>query len=121
MFNLNESNCFFLFISGVDLRKGFGRLVGIIRGDGRNPLEGDVFVFINRLRTTMKLLHWERGGYVIYHKRLECSRISHKVFVKNAVGLRRIRWDEMVLLIEGIAPSVRRKKDLTRAKKSHKH
>ncbi|TFH95253.1 IS66 family insertion sequence element accessory protein TnpB, partial [Porphyromonas levii] len=64
MFNLNESNCFFLFISGVDLRKEFGGLEGIILRDGRNPLEGDVFVFINRSRTTMKLLHWERGGYV---------------------------------------------------------
>ncbi|TFH93743.1 IS66 family insertion sequence element accessory protein TnpB, partial [Porphyromonas levii] len=62
-------------------------------------------------------LHWERGGYVIYHKRLECGRISHKVFVKNAVGFRRIRWDEMVLLIEGIAPSVRRRKRFNKGEK----
>ena len=28
----------------------------------------------------MKLLHWERGGYVIYYKRMEVGRISRKVF-----------------------------------------
>ena len=32
---------------------------------------GDVFIFINRLRTTMKLLHAEDGGLVLYIKRLE--------------------------------------------------
>ena len=39
MFNLNESNRLFLFISVVDLRKGVGELEGIVRGDGRNPLD----------------------------------------------------------------------------------
>ena len=32
---------------------------------------GDVFIFINRQRTTMKLLHTEDGGLPLYIKRLE--------------------------------------------------
>lgn len=117
MFSLNESNSFFLCICGVDLRKGFGGLEGLVRGDCRNPLDGDVFIFINKSRTTLKLLHWERGGYVIYHKRLEAGRISHKVFTKGATGFRRLRWDELVLLLEGIAPGVRRRKRYNRPEK----
>ena len=32
---------------------------------------GDVFIFINRNHTIMKLLHAEDGGFVLYMKRLE--------------------------------------------------
>ena len=32
---------------------------------------GDVFIFVNRNKTTMKLLHAEDGGMVLYVKRLE--------------------------------------------------
>lgn len=37
----------------------------------RRPFIGDVFIFINCQRTTMKLLHAEDGGLVLYIKRLE--------------------------------------------------
>ena len=58
----------------------------------------------------MKLLHWERGGFVIYYKRLERGRISHKIFIKEGVGFRSIRWDELVLFMEGISPIIKRRK-----------
>ena len=46
---------------------------------------GDVYIFVNRNRTILKLLYWELDGYVVYHKRLEEGRISHKVFLKEGV------------------------------------
>ncbi|MDR1343725.1 MAG: transposase, partial [Tannerellaceae bacterium] len=58
---------------------------------------GDVYVFFNKSRTTMKLVHWERGGCVVYYKRLERGRVSHKLFVKEGMGFRSLRWDELVL------------------------
>ena len=36
-----------------------------------NPLSGDVFIFFNRPRNRVKLLHWQGDGFVIYCKRLE--------------------------------------------------
>jgi hypothetical protein len=50
----------------------------------------------------MKLVHWERGGYVVYYRRLEQGRVSHKLFEKEGVGFRSLRWDELVLFPEGI-------------------
>jgi transposase len=35
---------------------------------------------MNRSRTTIKLLHWERGGQVLYHKRMEKGRFTLPVF-----------------------------------------
>jgi len=47
-------------------------LCGVIQNVmGYDVRMGDVFIFINRNRTTMKLLHAEDGGLVLYMKRLE--------------------------------------------------
>jgi transposase len=75
MFSLNESQRFYLCLSPTDPRKGFDSLCGLVSSElGRDPLGGEVFIFVNRSRTTIKLLHWERGGLVLYHKRLESGR-----------------------------------------------
>lgn len=58
----------------------------------------------------MKLLHWERGGYVMYYKRLEQGRFHPRIFLRQGIGFRSLRWDELVLLIEGISPKVARQR-----------
>ncbi len=80
MFSLNESNRFVLCMQGVDLRKSIDGLCGCIGQLSLLPTSGDVYVFVNKNRNTMKLVHWERSGFVIYHKRLESGRLSHKIF-----------------------------------------
>ena len=110
MFALNENNSFFLRCEATDLRQGFNTLSGRIRNDSNlNPANGSVYVFVNKSRNTLKLLHWERGGFVIYHKRLESGRISNEIF-KNEALFTPLRWDELVLLLEGIPPKTRRRK-----------
>lgn len=70
-----------------------------------------MYVFFNRNRTLMKLLHWERGGYVIYYKRMEAGRISRKVFRQlEKPCFYALRWDELVLFMEGVSLSVARRK-----------
>lgn len=72
MFALTESHSFFFFSKPTDMRKSFDALCGLVRGGmGRNPISGEVFVFTNRKRNMMKLLHWQQGGFVLYFKRLE--------------------------------------------------
>lgn len=110
MFSLGESNRYVVYVRGVDLRKGLDGLCGLIRHLSLSPSNGDVYVFFNKSRTTMKLLHWERGGYVVYYKRMERGRVSHKIFLKEGVGFRSLRWDELVLLLEGISPGIKRRK-----------
>lgn len=72
MFSLGDSEIYYLSRTATDMRKGFDALCGEVRrGMGRDPVSGEVFIFYNSKRTRMKLLHWERGGFVIYHKRFE--------------------------------------------------
>jgi len=85
------------------MRKGFDSLCGVVRSDmGRDPLSGEVFIFMNRPRTTIKLLHWERGGFVLYHKRLESGRFSLPLFDAKTRSYP-LRWTDLVLMIEGIS------------------
>lgn len=93
------------------MRKGFDSLCGVVRSSmGRDPLCGEVFVFINRDRSRIKLLHWERGGLVIYHKRLERGRFHPPKFDEVSGGYH-ITWCDLVLMIDGISfEGLRRKR-----------
>lgn len=111
MFNLNESNQFFISNTPTDMRVGVNAMCGKVRQAGFEPTNGRVYVFVGKTRKVMKLLHWERGGYVMYYKRLETGRLSPRLFPScQQVGFRQIRWDELVLFIEGISPGARRRK-----------
>ncbi|WP_409013684.1 IS66 family insertion sequence element accessory protein TnpB [Dyadobacter sp. CY312] len=56
----------------------FDGLCGLVSTElGRNPTSGEVFVFLNRPRSHIKLLHWENGGFVLYYKRLEKERFLY--------------------------------------------
>lgn len=103
MFSLTESDQFYLCTSPTDLRKGFDSLYGLVSHQlGRDPLSGEVFIFWNRNRTVLKLLHWERGGLVIYHKRLESGRFTLPIYEKEP-RCYSILWRDLVLMTEGIS------------------
>ena len=118
MFNLNENNRFVMSDNPIDLRKGVDSLCGAVRSCQLDPLNGDVYVFSNRSRTVLKLLHWERGGYTLYYKRLSKGRFHPKIFLRQGIGFRSIRWDELVLLMEGISPHAARRKRFQTASSS---
>lgn len=56
------------------------------------------------------MLHWERGGFVVYYKRLEQGRLSPSIFHHKNAAFIDIRWDEMVLLKEGVRLGIKRRK-----------
>lgn len=92
-----------------DMRIGVNGMCGQVRSVGLNPADGSVYIFVGKTRKVMKLLHWERGGYVMYYKRLEQGRFHPRIFLRQGIGFRSMRWDELVLLMEGISPKVARR------------
>lgn len=102
MFSLTSWHRFEYYAKPCDMRKGLDGLCGLVRNElGRSPLGGDVFVFFNKTRSTIKLLHWEQDGLVIYHKRLERGTFPQP---QIEPGKSHIRWPELVLMLEGIKP-----------------
>ncbi len=108
MFSLSSVHRFNLYCGHCDMRKSFDGLCGLINSFmQRNPTSGEVFVFLNRSRTHIKLLHWENGGFVLYYKRLECG-----TFIRPPTQNSAISYSDLVLMIEGIEiiKSVRKKR-----------
>ena len=84
------------------MRKGFDGLSGLVRDPmGSDPLDGSVYLFVNRRRDRMKLLVWESGGFVLYYKRLERGTFELPK-AKKASGKLQMNWETLVLMIQGI-------------------
>ncbi len=102
---------FFLYRRPTDMRKSFDGLFAIVSEVlSLNPLNGDVYVFLNRRRDRIKLLVWERGGFWIFYKRLERGTFE---LPPNSAGRETIElpYEELLMLIEGIdLSSVKRRK-----------
>jgi len=72
MFSLTSSLSLFLYARHRDMRKSFNALCGIFNSQlSKNPLSGDIYIFINKTRNKIKLLQWETGGFVLYYKIFE--------------------------------------------------
>lgn len=109
MFNLNENNRIVMAQHPTDMRMGVNCLSGQVRMVGLDPSNGDVYIFVGKSRQVMKILHWEYGGYVVYYKRLEEGRFHPRIFLRQGVGFRSMKWSELVLLMEGISPKAARR------------
>jgi len=57
----------FLAAEPVDLRRGHDGLAALVRAlFGMDPLEGHLFVFVGRRVDRIKVLFWDRGGFVVF-------------------------------------------------------
>lgn len=91
-----------LYGQPVDLRRSFDGLQALARhGLGQDPLQGQLFVFLNRRATQVKVLYWDRSGFCIWAKRLERGRF---VSDWSRVHSQELDWTGLKLLLEGIVP-----------------
>ena len=91
----------FAFGGPVDMRKGFDGLAAVVTQElRRDPLSGDVFLFVNRTRKRAKVLLWDGTGLCIYAKRLEkgCFACLWRDRKGDTV---RLTMSELALFIEG--------------------
>lgn len=85
----------------ADMRKGFEGLSALVRQElGRDPLSGDLFVFVNRRLHRAKVLHWDGTGLCVYAKRLEKGRFAC-LWRDPEEGCLELSPSELRLLLEG--------------------
>ena len=100
MFSLGRSHVYQLYGKPCDMRRSFNGLSGLVISElGRDPLSGEVFIFLNRNGTLIKLLQWQEGGFVLYYKRLEKGTFTRP---QVQSGSTTIKWTDLVLMLEGI-------------------
>jgi len=94
---------YFLYAGPTDMRKSFDGLCGLIINHlGEDPMSGDVFIFMNRRRSLIKLLVWDQTGFVIFYKRLEKGTFEMPSIGKDRSSVK-ITRSTLMLILEGIS------------------
>ena len=103
----------FLCTEPTDMRRGFRGLSAIIREKfAADPTDGSLFLFVNRRRDRMKLLHFADGGFWLYYRLLEAGTFE-MLESPDGSPKRQIDAVELSMLLSGVslaASSTRRKR-----------
>jgi len=85
----------------VDMRKGFDGLSGLVSNHlGKNPVGGDLYLFVSRNRKRAKVLVWDGTGLCVYAKRLEKGRFA-SVWRDAGRPVLKLTMTELQLFLEG--------------------
>lgn len=91
----------YLAVGVTDMRKSINGLSVLVEDQlDLDPFSGHLYVFSNRKRTMVKVLYWDRNGFCLWHKRLECDRFQWPESRQEvlSIGRRELGW-----LMEGLS------------------
>ena len=89
-----------LYGQPADMRKSYDGLQALVRhAMGGNPLDGALYVFVNRRGSQLKCLYFDRSGFCIWGKRLEAGRF---ISDWSRVRTHQMDWTALKLLLEGL-------------------
>ena len=103
----------FVCTQAQDMRYSFNGLYGLVKDLlGEDPLSGSCYVFMNKRRTHMKVLYYERGGLCVWAKRLERGTFEGLSGSDGEIK-RVLTLPELTMLLDGVdLSSVKRRKRL---------
>lgn len=103
MLTLSGSLRVFLALEPCDMRKSFDSLHALVQSKlGEDPRSGAVFVFSNRTRNRIKLLHWDGTGLWVHAKRLEKGTFSWPKPSQGGSAKMKLAPEALALLTDGI-------------------
>lgn len=93
---------YYLYRNPTDMRKSFNGLGGIVNNEmGKDLLKGDGFIFLNKRRTLIKILVWDRTGYVIYYKKLASGTLELPEWTDSTAS-QNIDLSTLLMMLEGV-------------------
>ena len=100
----------------TDMRKSFDGLCALVRNVFQaDPLDGSLFLFVNRRGDRLKMLWWDRDGLAQFYKRLESGTFEMLRPDGEAVTVE-IDATQLAMLLSGVSlASAKRRKRYRRA------
>ena len=101
MLNRTPIDRVYLACGVTDLRKSIDGLAAIVQESFQlDPFSSNLFVFCNRNRDKIKILHWEHNGFWLYYRRLESDTFQWPDQAQSpmAISTRQFNW-----LLEGLS------------------
>lgn len=113
MLNEDGIDRVYLACGPTDLRKSIDGLAVLVRERFQlNPFTSCLFVFCNRQRDKLKILHWEHNGFWLYYRRLEKGKFQWPAKTSpetvSTISRRKLRWllDSLSLKQKQVHPKV---------------
>ena len=105
----------YLCTTATDMRKGFDGLhTLVLQVFQRDPLDGHLFLFVNRRGDRLKMLWWDRDGMALFYKRLEAGTYQLPTTSDNSEGVE-IDATDLAMLLTGVdIKSAKRRKRYSR-------
>jgi transposase len=102
MLSLAHNTRIYLHVLPTDMRKSFDGLTGLVRSVFKaDPLDGSWFLFLNRRRDRIKILAWDRDGFVLFYKRLESGTFEKLGSVDQGATIE-LDATQLTLLLTGV-------------------
>lgn len=99
MISQNKINNVYLACGDTDLRKSIDGLAVIVQeGFQLNPFTSSLFVFCNKNRDKLKILHWDYNGFWLYYRRLERGKFK---WPKDETEVVEVNFKEFKWLLDG--------------------
>lgn len=75
MLKLRQGIQIYVSLSAIDMRKSIDSLSALVLDEFKqDPQCGHLFIFFNRYRDKVKIIFWDRNGFVLHYKRMEKHR-----------------------------------------------
>jgi transposase len=103
MLNITGGLKVFLAVEPADMRKSFNGLYALaVEKLKEDPQQGSLFVFTNKSRNRVKLLHFDGTGLWISIKKLQKGTFSWPTGVDVENGKLKLSNEALILLLDGV-------------------
>ncbi len=86
----------------IDMRKSIDGLMSIVQEELRqDAYSGHLFVFVSRRADRVKILTWDKGGFLLLYKRLERGQFKLPHFSNDTMAVE-IDATQLAMLLDGI-------------------
>lgn len=101
MLTINGTRRFYFLPHLHDMRCKAPRIAEIIRSRyHRDPLNGDVFIYLSKRRNKVKMIHYENHSYWVHEKSYVNGYNFMKVRFEGDKPLYQVNWKDLVAILE---------------------
>ncbi len=102
MITIPRSVRIFIGSNPVDMRKSIDGLMAIVQEElAKDAYSGHLFVFLSGRRDRVKILTWDKGGFVLIYKRLERGQFKLPHIDSSTMAVE-IDATQLAMLLDGI-------------------
>jgi len=86
MLTVSAETGIYVYTEHIDMRRSIDGLVVLLADTYKlNPQTGDLYIFTNKSKNKIKLLFWDRNGFVLYYKKLERGRFNYSRYIQQQI------------------------------------